>query len=83
MIEEATEPPTRAPNAFDVLTPREKEVAHALALGDTNAEIARRLKISQKTVDTHRTHVMKKLDVRNNVKLAHLAIGLGFVELES
>jgi len=55
---------------WDTLTPREKEVALLLGRGDTSREIAALLDISTKTVDTHRLHVMKKLDCRNNVRLA-------------
>lgn len=61
------------------LTPRQVELAKLLALGKTNAEVARNMKISLKTVDTHRTNVLKALKVRNNVELARYAIRVGLV----
>lgn len=54
---------------WNTLSEREKEVAFRLATGDKNSEIAKALNISIKTVDTHRGHVLKKLDCRNNVAL--------------
>lgn len=68
--------------AFPELTDREREVALLLAVGKTNKEIAAELGgISVKTVDTHRGHLMKRLQCRNNVELARLAIRLGYVTL--
>lgn len=52
------------------LTAREREIAEYLAKGWKNAEIAEQLEISQKTVDTHRAHVLAKLKLRNNAELA-------------
>lgn len=67
--------------SFDILTPRERQVAAALATGATNREIADQLDVSIKTVDTHRSHLIKKLGVRNNAGLACKAIRDGFVSL--
>lgn len=61
------------------LSPREREVAGMLAVGATNHEIADKLDISIKTVDTHRGHVLKKLKLRNNVELALLAVRRGCI----
>jgi DNA-binding NarL/FixJ family response regulator len=66
---------------FSVLTPREAEIARDLALGRTCREIARRLGISVKTVDSHRNRLLKKLQTPNNVTLARLALSQGFVTL--
>lgn len=70
---------------FPTLTEREREVAQHLILGKPNRAIAYELSISIKTVDTHRGHVMKKLDVANNVELLRLAIRMGWhvVQLEA
>jgi DNA-binding NarL/FixJ family response regulator len=65
---------------FTNLTPRECDVAHRLADGKTNREIADELGISIKTVDTHRHHVMQKTGARNNVELAKLAVLHGLVQ---
>lgn len=62
-----------------VLTPRQVELACLIAVGLTNREISKRMKISIKTVDTHRARVIAALDVRNNVELARYAIRVGLV----
>lgn len=52
------------------LSKREAEVACRLAAGKTNRQIASELDITIKTVDTHRQHVLQKLDLVNNAELA-------------
>jgi DNA-binding response OmpR family regulator len=59
--------PTRANGDAPVLTPREQEVLELIARGLPNAEIAKRLVISPKTVGTHIAHIYKKLGVRSRV----------------
>lgn len=54
------------------LTPREREVLEAVAIGATNCEIAERLWISQHTVRTHLQHIFEKLDVRTRTEAAAL-----------
>jgi DNA-binding NarL/FixJ family response regulator len=61
------------------LTPREREVLQLAAEGHANAEIASRLFISRRTVETHRAHAMKKLGIRNQVELALYAVREGIV----
>ncbi|RUZ73101.1 response regulator transcription factor [Mesorhizobium sp. M7A.F.Ca.US.006.01.1.1] len=56
------------------LTPREREVVRLVAEGESNKRIAARLGVSVKTVDSHRTTAMRKLDLRNVVDLVHYAI---------
>lgn len=56
------------------LTSREHEVMQLLAAGDSTKVIARRLGISQKTVDNHRAKVLEKLDVENATQLARLVV---------
>ena len=63
---------------FPELTTREREVAELLIIGRKNSEIAGELDVSIKTVDTHRGHVMQKLEVPNNVALLRLAIAKGW-----
>jgi DNA-binding NarL/FixJ family response regulator len=68
--------------ACDSLSHREFQVLRLLALGHTNREIASRLHLSVKTVDTHRTHVLHKLGLRNNADLARFAIRHRLVAVE-
>lgn len=77
--EEALEPAEKA-LPFPGLSERERYVAIRLAVGDRNVEIAELLGISVKTVDSHRNHLLKKLECRNNVELARLAIREGYVQ---
>ncbi len=65
---------------LEKLTPREREVLILIALGHTNKEIADILMISPKTVDVHRTQLMKKLDLHNVADLTRYAIRKGLVE---
>lgn len=56
------------------LTPREREIVRLVAEGESNKRIAARLGVSVKTVDSHRTSAMRKLDLRNAVDLVRYAI---------
>ncbi len=62
------------------MSERETEVLAALAEGLTNKEIGDRLFISPRTVDTHRTNLMKKLDTHNVAGLVRIAIKAGLVK---
>ena len=53
----------------DLLTKREHEITRLIAQGANNRQIAQRLSISIKTVETHRNHVYSKLKVHNAVQL--------------
>jgi two-component system, NarL family, invasion response regulator UvrY len=64
----------------NVLSQRELQVMEMLALGHTNREIAQMFEISIKTVDTHRGHVLKKLQLRNNSDLTRFAVKHGYVK---
>jgi DNA-binding NarL/FixJ family response regulator len=61
------------------LTRREVQVMEMLARGMTNREIAEHLDIGVKTVDSHRGHIIKKLDLRNNADLTRFAVKYGYV----
>ncbi|WP_406057592.1 response regulator transcription factor [Kribbella sp. NBC_00889] len=56
----ATSPQSRSPTPFDSLTKREQEVLSYLVAGRTYPEIAAALFISEKTVSTHVSHVLRK-----------------------
>ena len=65
---------------LDTLSNREIQVLRALALGQTNREIAEAYHISVKTVDTYRFRLLKKLNLRNNADISRFAIQQGLVE---
>jgi DNA-binding NarL/FixJ family response regulator len=54
-------------------------VLHLLALGYTNQEIARKLFISVRTVDTHRAHIMRKLELATRAELVLYALANGLI----
>jgi len=56
------------------LTKREREVLSLIANGKSNIEVANELFISTKTVDTHKTHILEKLDLKNTAELVKYAI---------
>jgi DNA-binding NarL/FixJ family response regulator len=56
------------------LTPREVEVVRLLATGESNSTAGRALCITEKTVETHRANIMRKLSVESIVELVHFAI---------
>lgn len=56
------------------LSRREREVLHLLAEGRTNKEVAETLNISIRTAETHRIHIMKKINVHSIAELVHYAI---------
>jgi DNA-binding NarL/FixJ family response regulator len=63
----------------DALTPRQREVLQLIAEGQSTKEIARRLDLSVKTVETHRTQLMKQLDIHEVAGLVRYAIREGLV----
>ena len=68
------------PGPKDPLTPREEEVVKLIAEAHTNAEIASLLHLSEKTVESHRSNVLRKLGMRDRVQLVRYAIRRGLVE---
>jgi two-component system response regulator NreC len=66
---------------IDLMTPRELEVMTLLAYGHTNAEIAEKLRISERTVESHRTNIMTKLELKSRAELVRFAIDNGMLKL--
>jgi DNA-binding NarL/FixJ family response regulator len=66
---------------IDGLTIREREILQLVAEGHTTKDIAKELHLSPKTVDSHRDHIMEKLDVRNVAGLTKYAIREGLTTL--
>jgi len=67
--------------ALEALSERERDVLQLLALGYTNQEIAGRLFISVRTVDTHRAHIMLKLGLETRAELVMFALAHGVIGL--
>jgi two-component system response regulator NreC len=67
---------------YETLTAREREVLHLVAEGHTNAEIADRLFISRRTVETHRANLMRKLSLRTQTDLISYALRRGILPME-
>lgn len=65
--------------SYDTLTPREREVLAFIGQGLTNAEIAERLVLSINTVQTHRLHLMEKLNLHSRAQLVQYAVRLGLL----
>lgn len=65
---------------FDALSPREMEVAMLLIQGLRQEDIARRLSLSAKTVNTHKTRLFEKLQIQDSIALARLAGQYGLSE---
>ena len=61
-------------DSYDILTEREKEVLQLLAEGKSNKEVAVILDVSVYTVDTHRTHLMQKLNLHNTAEIVLYAV---------
>lgn len=67
--------------ARHVLTPREREVIQLLAEGKTSKEVAVALNLSVKTAETHRTNLMRKLDLHSVADLTLYAVRNGIVQI--
>ncbi len=68
--------------AYGSLTPREQEVMRLLAEGVPRKVIAKRLFISQKTVENHTTRILNKLSLRNTFELVRYAAKLGLIDVD-
>jgi DNA-binding NarL/FixJ family response regulator len=64
------------------LTPREQEIMRMLAEGIAKADIADRLCISIKTVENHRSNIMRKLDLHSAMDLVRYAAKLGLIDID-
>ena len=66
-----------------LLTPRQREVLQLVAEGHSTKEIARRLDLSVKTVDSHRSQLMKQLDIHEVAGLVRYAVRAGLISAHS
>lgn len=69
--------------SYDGLSPREREVLTLIAEGKTNQDIATALYLSVNTVQTHRAHIMEKLNMHNRTDLIKYAIQKGLIDPNS
>jgi DNA-binding NarL/FixJ family response regulator len=67
----------------DPLSDREREILRLLALGHTNQEIAKMLFISVRTAETHRAHIMQKLQLGSRAELVRYALAQGLLDADS
>jgi len=65
---------------YELLSQREKEVLRLVALGYTNRQIAERLSLSVKTVETYRARVMEKLNLKSRAALVRYALTRGLLD---
>ncbi len=70
-------------DSYGGLTAREQEVLKLLAEGYTAKEIADKLVLSVSTVQTHRTHIMRKLNLHSRVELIKYAIRRGLIDMDA
>jgi DNA-binding NarL/FixJ family response regulator len=80
IVEQVRSPKRGAGEPFTTLSAREREVLHLIAEGLSAKEIARDLGISTKTVEAHRTSLMRKLGARKATELVRYALRHGLVE---
>lgn len=72
----ATEP-------YQTLTSREREILQMAAEGRSSTEIGKKLKISPRTVEVHRSHFMQKLGLKNQAELIRFAIKRGILPIDN
>ncbi|MBG0790387.1 MAG: response regulator transcription factor [Desulfovibrionaceae bacterium] len=83
LLQDDATPRKDSSDPYSTLTPREQEVMRMLAEGLNPKEVAGQLFISPKTVENHRTNLMKKLGLKSTVELLRYAARLGLIDLET
>jgi DNA-binding NarL/FixJ family response regulator len=73
----------RIVDPYDNLTAREREILHLIIEGNTNAQIASRLVLSPRTVELHRSRVMRKLNLHNQTDIFRYALERGLLSTDS
>jgi len=80
IVEQMRTPQARRQEPFSILSTREREVLQLIAEGMSAKEVASQLEISTKTVEAHRTSLMRKLGVRKATELVRYALRHGLIE---
>jgi two-component system response regulator NreC len=81
MVEHYVDGPPRAETKYDLLTPREREIVKLLAEGSSPKQVATDLGLALKTVDVHKTNLMRKLGVHDRAELIKWAIAHKVIRL--
>jgi two-component system, NarL family, response regulator NreC len=68
---------------YESLTPREREILHLIIEGKTSAQIAAKLVLSPRTVELHRSRIMKKLDLHNQTDIFRYALERGILSADA
>ncbi|HRC43818.1 MAG TPA: response regulator transcription factor [Nitrospira sp.] len=76
-------PERRKTSPIQELTPRQREILQLVAEGHSSKDIALKLNLSVKTVDTHRTELMQRLDIHDIAGLVRYAIRIGLISADS
>jgi DNA-binding NarL/FixJ family response regulator len=72
-----------ATDPLDALTPRQREILQLAAEGHSSKEIAQRLGVSYRTVETHRAQLMERLGVHDLAGLVRFAVRVGLIRSEA
>ena len=72
----------KEPDNFNQLTTRERQVLQMIAEGNTNKEIAEKLVLSTRTIESHRANLMIKLKINSQAKLVQYAIQKGLISID-
>lgn len=80
IVQQLRSPKMAEKEPFSSLSGREREVLHLIAEGHSAKEVAAELKISPKTVEAHRTSLMRKLGVRKATELVRYAVRHGLID---
>ena len=71
--------PRDAETGLDALSPRQREILKAIAIGRTTKQIAYDLALSIKTIETHRAQIMERLDIHDVAGLVRFSIRIGLI----
>jgi DNA-binding NarL/FixJ family response regulator len=81
LLREAMVDPKTSDSGVNILTRREREILQLIAESNSTREIAKKLDISVKTAENHRTNLMRKLDLHDVASLTRYAINNGLITL--
>ena len=83
LLRDAMADPKSNDSGVNILTKREREILQLIAESHSTREIAKKLEISVKTADNHRTNLMRKLDLHNVASLTRYAINNGLISIDA